>query len=147
MQFRKSKTFGGLRFSLSKKGLGVSVGAGPLRVGVGADGKVRRTVRVPGIGAYDTKVIGSTRRPKARGAVIDGVGNEAPRCTAAQKNFLAGVIQGRTGESADCKGVTLLEAEQILYKTGVAPGELYRSGRMPAKSEQQAPWAAGFGCA
>lgn len=58
-QFRKTKTFGPIRLSASKRGLGVSGGAGPLRVSRGADGKLRRTVRIPGTGLYDTQVIGS----------------------------------------------------------------------------------------
>lgn len=66
VQFRKSKSFGPIRLTASKRGLGVSVGAGPLRVSRGADGKVRRTVRVPGAGIYDTKVIGgSTKKQPA----------------------------------------------------------------------------------
>jgi hypothetical protein len=65
VQFRKSKTFGGLRIIASKRGIGVSVGKGPLPVGIGADGKVRRTVRVPGTGVYDTKVIRSSGPPRA----------------------------------------------------------------------------------
>jgi hypothetical protein len=42
LTFRRSKSFGPLRFTLSKRGLGVSAGAGPLRIGRGATG--RRTV-------------------------------------------------------------------------------------------------------
>jgi len=42
LTFRRSKSFGPLRFTLSKRGLGVSTGAGPLRIGRGATG--RRTV-------------------------------------------------------------------------------------------------------
>ncbi|MBF6221805.1 DUF4236 domain-containing protein [Nocardia abscessus] len=57
VQFHKSKKFGPVRITASKKGLGVSVGAGPVRVGLGADGKVRRTLRLPGPGIYDTKVV------------------------------------------------------------------------------------------
>ncbi|MDR7170514.1 hypothetical protein J2W56_004265 [Nocardia kruczakiae] len=62
-QFRKSKKFGPVRITASKKGLGVSAGAGPVRVGIGADGKVRRTVRLPGTGINDTKVVGQTAKP------------------------------------------------------------------------------------
>ncbi|MCZ9634597.1 DUF4236 domain-containing protein [Rhodococcus sp. BH5] len=62
--FRKSKKFGGVRITASKGGLGISAGAGPLRVGRGANGKVRRTVRVPGIGISDTKVIGDKKSSK-----------------------------------------------------------------------------------
>lgn len=58
VQFRRRKSFGPLRFTLSQRGLGVSVGVDGFRVGRGADGKVRRTLRIPGTGVYDTKVIG-----------------------------------------------------------------------------------------
>jgi hypothetical protein len=34
--FRRSKSMGPFRFTLSKRGLGVSAGAGPLRIGRGA---------------------------------------------------------------------------------------------------------------
>ncbi|MFI8664208.1 DUF4236 domain-containing protein [Rhodococcus qingshengii] len=68
VQFRKSKTFGGVRITASKKGIGVSAGAGPLRVSRGADGKVRRTVRAPGTGIYDTKVIGGKKAIKRASA-------------------------------------------------------------------------------
>lgn len=67
VQFRKSKKFGPVRITASKKGLGVSAGAGPVRVGLGADGKVRRTLRLPGTGIYDTKVVAAadkTARPE-----------------------------------------------------------------------------------
>jgi hypothetical protein len=57
VHFRTSKSIGPFRFTLSKRGLSTSVGAGPLRLSRGADGKVRRTIRVPGMGIYDTSVI------------------------------------------------------------------------------------------
>ncbi|SHP56275.1 DUF4236 domain-containing protein [Mycobacteroides abscessus] len=65
VQFRRSKKFGPFRLTLSKSGLGISAGAGPLRISRGADGKVRRTIRVPGTGISDTKVIGG-RKPAQR---------------------------------------------------------------------------------
>ena len=37
--FRRSKSVGPFRFTLSKRGFGVSAGAGPLRVGRGATGR------------------------------------------------------------------------------------------------------------
>jgi hypothetical protein len=43
--------------AVTARGLSTSVGAGPLRLSRGADGKVRRTIRVPGTGIYDTNVI------------------------------------------------------------------------------------------
>lgn len=56
--FRKSKKVGPFRFTLSKRGVSASAGAGPLRFSRGADGKYRRTVRLPGTGLYDTRVVG-----------------------------------------------------------------------------------------
>lgn len=73
VQFRKRKKVGPFRFTVSRRGISTSVGAGPLRFSLGADGKLRRTVCVPGAGTYDTKVIGgrtgrstSTPEPTAR---------------------------------------------------------------------------------
>lgn len=63
-QFRKSTKIGPFRLTASKRGLGVSAGAGPIRVSRGADGKTRRTLRVPGTGIYDTKVIGGNRKSR-----------------------------------------------------------------------------------
>lgn len=57
--FRKSKKFGPLRFTASKRGLSASAGAGPLRVTRRADGRYQRTVRIPGTGIYDTKIVGT----------------------------------------------------------------------------------------
>ncbi|MDX1881844.1 DUF4236 domain-containing protein [Mycolicibacterium sp. 120270] len=61
VQFRKSKKSGPFRFTLSQRGIGTSVGGGPFRLSLGADGRARRTVRVPGVGLYDTKTIGGGR--------------------------------------------------------------------------------------
>lgn len=44
--FRRSKCFGPFRFTLSKRGLGVSAGAGPVRVGRGATGRTSLTVGI-----------------------------------------------------------------------------------------------------
>ena len=61
VQFRKSKKAGPLRFTLSQRGLSSSIGGGPFRVGFGPDRRIRRTVRIPGTGIYDTKVVGGSR--------------------------------------------------------------------------------------
>ncbi|MCA1844132.1 MAG: DUF4236 domain-containing protein [Actinobacteria bacterium] len=44
--FRRSKSFGPLRFTLSKRGLGVSAGAGPVRIGRGATGRRTLSMRI-----------------------------------------------------------------------------------------------------
>lgn len=46
LMFRRSKSFGPLRFTLSKRGLGISAGAGPIRIGRGASGRRTTSVRV-----------------------------------------------------------------------------------------------------
>jgi hypothetical protein len=59
-RFRKSISMGKLfRVNISRSGVGVSVGVPGYRVSVGADGKVRRTVSIPGTGMRNTEVIGS----------------------------------------------------------------------------------------
>lgn len=72
--FRKSKKVGPFRFTLSKRGISTSAGAGPLRISRGADGKYRRTVRVPGTGLYDTKVVGGSHAQQGHTAVLPGAG-------------------------------------------------------------------------
>lgn len=57
VQFRRSKKMGAFRITMTQNGVSTSVGAGGFRIGKGADGKVRRTVRIPGTGIYDTKVV------------------------------------------------------------------------------------------
>jgi hypothetical protein len=49
--FRRSKSFGPLRLTLSKRGLGASLGAGPFRIGRGATGRRTTSVRL-GRGLY-----------------------------------------------------------------------------------------------
>ena len=46
LTFRRSKSFGPLRLTLSKRGLGASVGAGPLRIGRGATGRRTLSLRL-----------------------------------------------------------------------------------------------------
>ena len=44
--FRRSRSLGPFRLTLSKRGLGVSAGAGPVRIGRGATGRHSLTVRL-----------------------------------------------------------------------------------------------------
>lgn len=62
VQYRRSKKIGPLRFTASQRGISTSVGYGPLRVTRRADGRFQRTVRVPGTGISDTRVVGSNQR-------------------------------------------------------------------------------------
>jgi len=62
MQFRKTTTLGPFRFTLTQRGISVSAGEGPIRFSRAADGTLRRTLRLPGAGVWDTKVIRRQRR-------------------------------------------------------------------------------------
>lgn len=65
--FRRSKKVGPFRLSLGKKGLGVSVGVKGARIGVGADGRVRQSISIPGTGLSYRKTLsaGSGSAPAA----------------------------------------------------------------------------------
>ncbi|NEZ47808.1 DUF4236 domain-containing protein [Clostridium niameyense] len=56
LRFRKSIKLGPLRINFSKKGVGYSVGCKGYRVTKRVDGKVQRTVSVPGTGISYTEV-------------------------------------------------------------------------------------------
>jgi len=64
--FRKSKKIGPFRLTLTPRGVSTSIGVRGARVSLGSDGKVRRTLSVPGTGIYDTKVIGGAGRSQPR---------------------------------------------------------------------------------
>lgn len=56
-QFRKSKSFGPFRVTVSKSGISTSVGIKGLRVTKTADGRVKTTASIPGTGIRYTKDI------------------------------------------------------------------------------------------
>ena len=70
--FRRSKKVGPFRITASQNGLGVSAGAGPVRVSRSPKGRVTRTVRAPGAGIYKTKVVNSGGGGGGRGGRIPG---------------------------------------------------------------------------
>jgi Protein of unknown function (DUF4236) len=65
-RLRRSKRLGPIRLTVSRRGLSTSVGFGDMRISCGADGKVRRTVRIPRTGPYNVDVIGRWRGPTRR---------------------------------------------------------------------------------
>jgi hypothetical protein len=65
VQYRKSKAFGPVRFTASKRGISTSVGYGPFRVTRRADGRYQRTARLPCTGIRDTRIISGQRRAPA----------------------------------------------------------------------------------
>ncbi|WP_091420756.1 DUF4236 domain-containing protein [Arthrobacter sp. OV608] len=68
-RYRKSKSFGPVRITASKRGLSASVGAGPFRVTRTATGRTTSTVRVPGTGVSYVSS-GSSGRPSRRSAAL-----------------------------------------------------------------------------
>lgn len=67
LRFRKSIRIGKFaRINTSKSGVGASAGVPGYRVGVGADGKVRRTVGIPGTGVYHTEVVASPKKKETK---------------------------------------------------------------------------------
>ncbi len=73
VQYRKQKKLGPFRFTVSQRGISTSFGAGLFRISKGADGKVRRTVRIPGTGIYDTKVVSRPPRKHASGKEMNSI--------------------------------------------------------------------------
>jgi hypothetical protein len=71
--FRKSKSFGPFRVTASKSGFSVSGGVPGFRASRNSRGQTRRTVRIPGTGIYDTKVVGGasgTRRSRQTSSAV-----------------------------------------------------------------------------
>lgn len=61
-QFRKSKSLGnGIRLNFGKNGIGISGGIKGLRYSKGTDGKIRRTISIPGTGLRNTEVISNNK--------------------------------------------------------------------------------------
>jgi hypothetical protein len=68
-RFRRSRSLGPFRFTLSKRGIGVSLGVRGAHVGLGADGKSRATFSLPSTGiSYQTT--GNPRTSLARVLLI-----------------------------------------------------------------------------
>ena len=61
-RLRRSKKIGPLRFTFSRRGMTTSFGGRFLRLSAGADGKIRRTERIPGTGLYNVETVGRWRR-------------------------------------------------------------------------------------
>jgi hypothetical protein len=65
-RFRKSIRLGKLiRINLSKSGIGASIGVKGLRVGIGPNGRVRKTVSIPGTGMSWVTEKSTSRRQQA----------------------------------------------------------------------------------
>ncbi|MGW4769843.1 DUF4236 domain-containing protein [Nocardia sp. NPDC004278] len=78
-----TRKFGPVRVTASKSGFGFSAGAGPVRLTRRADGRVQRTVRIPGTGIYDTKTIGARAKGRPRQALSPAARTSPPAAVSA----------------------------------------------------------------
>jgi hypothetical protein len=145
VQFRRHKTFGGIRLTLSQRGLGISAGKGPLRISRGGDGKIRRTLRIPGTGVYDRKVIGSrANKPRTPAAPAPRPAapllsdaewqqlvapDDTPRALTLQRNYVETMLGKAAGTRVRLRGLTVGQAERILTRIGGDSAQLYTNGR------------------
>lgn len=67
-RFRKSKSFGGVRVTASKSGIGMSIGGKGYRFTKKAGGGFRTTASIPGTGISYTKDYSAGRKLAARGS-------------------------------------------------------------------------------
>jgi hypothetical protein len=91
---RRVKLFPGLTLNVSKRGLGLSAGVRGARVSLGSDGKVRRSVGIPGSGLSDVSVIGDVSGRRARGSRRGAAEVELP---ASSRRALRPVMLAQSG--------------------------------------------------
>ncbi|RAN79365.1 hypothetical protein B5P43_15775 [Bacillus sp. SRB_336] len=153
-RIRKSKSFGPIRITASKRGLSASVGKGPLRVTRRADGKINHTARIPGTGISYVHTSGAGGRPNSPRGVGARPGRPAAasRATAAepisdqewqellapdgeslamtfQREYVRIKVASKTGVRPSLKHLTIGQAVQILARIGEASEPLWTSGR------------------
>jgi Protein of unknown function (DUF4236) len=122
VQFRKRKKAGPFQFTVSQRGISTSVGAGPLRFTLGADGKVRRTVRIPGAGIYDTKVVGGRTAPATPAA--EPTAYEPPRRVAQSPKFMTW-YETEASKDFQCWQSKTRDGQRV-YVAGRSPGREWR---------------------
>lgn len=148
-RLRKSKSFGPVRVTASKRGVSASIGAGPFRVTKSTTGRTTSTVRVPGTGvSYVTTSSGrrSTRRPAGRAAqssrpqvahqvisdetwreLLDA--DETAPASKFQRDFVRAAVARATGKRPSLLHLTLGQAARVLEYVGQSPAKLNAGGR------------------
>lgn len=134
VQFRKSMKLGPVRVTASKRGISTSVGAGPVRVGLGADGKVRRTLSVPGTGIYDTKVVGGGQRQAqpeehAQAGQLQWPAPEGPPVNRWQRSLVKIKLRKNGVRAPSLDDLTIGQAVSIIAQLGDHPAALWQQGR------------------
>ncbi|MCX2749229.1 DUF4236 domain-containing protein [Arthrobacter sp. MI7-26] len=148
-RYRKSKSFGPVRITASKRGVSASVGAGPFRVTKSTTGRTTSTVRIPGTGvSYVTT--GSNRRParnpvarasqRARRQVVHQIisdeawrgllaADETAVASKFQRDFVRAAVARATGKRPSLMHLTLGQAARVLECVGQNPAKLTVGGR------------------
>jgi Protein of unknown function (DUF4236) len=110
VQYRKSKKVGPLRMTASNRGISTSVGYGPFRATRRADGRYQRTVRVPGTGIRDTKIIGGNRQAPASASPSMAVQLGKLFLCALGLSFIVSVMSGSLAAGFAIVGAVFLAA-------------------------------------
>ena len=148
-RYRKSKSFGPVRITASKRGVSASLGAGPFRVTKSTSGRTTSTARIPGTGvSYVTS--SSKRRPKPNPAVRASQPNrrEVVRqiisdedwrdilvadgtvpASKFQRDFVRAAVARATGKRPSLMHLTLGQAARVLERVGQSPAKLTGGGR------------------
>jgi hypothetical protein len=145
---RRSKSFGPVRVTVSKRGVSTSIGKGPLRITKRADGRVTSTVRAPGTGISYVSTSGSSAKrpvrqtskptpaahpPKqvigdAQWQALLTRDETAPALTY-QRDFVRIAVRRATGVKPSLRHLTVGQAERILAAVNADVAQLYKSGR------------------
>jgi len=107
---RSMQLMPGVRLNLSKSGIGYSVGVKGFRMSHGADGKVRRTVSLPGTGMSHVTVVDDDAPAAAGQAGSRRSGSSRPAPRAASPEPVAGPVVAKPGLLAPKAHKALAEA-------------------------------------
>jgi len=145
---RRSKTFGPVRVTVSKRGVSTSIGKGPVRITKRSDGKVSSTVRIPGAGISYVSTSGSSRkRPIGRSSQSNApaplpkqvIGDAEWRALLTsdgtvpaltyQRDFVRIAVRRATGIKPSLRHLTIGQAERLLTAVNADLAPLHKSGR------------------
>lgn len=148
-RYRKSKSFGPVRITASKRGVSASVGAGPFRVTKSTTGRTTSTVRIPGTGVshvttssnrHSTQKPGvqasQPTRPQVAHKIISDetwrellAADETATASKFQRNFVRAAVARATGKRPSLMHLTLGQAAKVLERVGQSPAKLTGGGR------------------
>lgn len=148
VRYRKSKSFGPVRITASKRGVSASVGVGPFRVTKSTTGRTTSTVRIPGTGVSHVTTSSNRRATRKPGAQVSQpthpqvsrqiIGDDTWRELLAtdemaaaskfQRNFVRAAVARATGKRPSLMHLTLGQAARVLELVGQSPAKLKGRG-------------------